>query len=271
MLSIFIGIMFPFYWLVLIAFTPFSQLGNVGLIPVAVNWDVFLDVLRQTPLHIFIFNSLVIAATSTIIVLSIGSVAGYVFGRLEFPGRIYLLVGFLIISYFPGTTFLIPLFRLFTGNISLLGVSSPDLYGGPFPIILPLSGLLLPLSVYILTTFYSQIPDGIEDAARVEGDTRLGALVRVIMPLAAPGVATAGILTFIIVYNEFFFSYLMTTSSPDDWSPVVHGILSVQGLRALPFHLMAAASILGLIPIVIIVLLAQRRIVSGLTAGALKE
>ena len=129
----------------------------------------------------------------------------------------------------------------------------------------------MPLAIYILATFFSQIPDGLEDASRIEGSTRLGALYRVIMPLAAPGVATIAILTFIITYNEFFFSFLMTNGEPENWSPIVWGITRYQGTRAIQYNLMAAASIVGVIPMALIVVLAQEKIVSGLTAGALKE
>jgi multiple sugar transport system permease protein len=131
----------------------------------------------------------------------------------------------------------------------------------------------MPLSIFILTTFYGQIPDGLEDAARIEGTTRLGALFRVIIPLSAPGVATAGVLTFIAVYNEFFFSFLMNNGQPENWAPLLAGILQLQraGQFEATFNAMAAASIVGVLPVAILVVIAQERIVSGLTAGALKE
>jgi multiple sugar transport system permease protein len=138
--------------------------------------------------------------------------------------------------------------------------------------ILPFSALFMPLSIFILTTFYGQIPDGLEDAARVEGTTRLGALFRVIIPLSAPGVATAAVLTFITVYNEYFFSSIMATSNePSNWSPLVGGILSYQTQFTTSYNLMAAAAVVGVLPVVVLVVIAQERIVSGLTAGALKE
>jgi multiple sugar transport system permease protein len=145
------------------------------------------------------------------------------------------------------------------------------LYNTPGGLLLPFSSLSLPLAIFILTTFYAQIPDGLEDAARVEGTTRLGALFRVIIPLSAPGVATAGVLTFIWVYNEFFFSFLMVNGEVQNWAPIVHGILGYQGQYAASYNLMAAASLVGVLPIAILVVVAQEKIVSGLTAGALKE
>ncbi|WP_254546233.1 carbohydrate ABC transporter permease [Halomarina pelagica] len=263
--------LFPFYWLLVVALTPESMLFDIGLTPNGFNPEAFVTVFQRVPFHVYMFNSFVIAISTTIMVLALASIAGYVFGRLEFRGRGALMLAVLVISYFPPATFLLPLFRLFTGNIEILGVNSPMLFNTPFAIMLPTGALYMPLSIFILTTFYSQIPDGLEDAARVEGSTRLGALFRVIIPLSAPGVATAGVLTFIYVYNEFFFSFLMTNGQAGNWAPLVWGILSYQTQYTASYNLMAAASIIGVLPVAILVVVAQEKIVSGLTAGALKE
>lgn len=263
--------LFPFYWLLVLALTPNEAISNMGLLPKGFNPGAFVEVFTTVPFHVYMFNSFVLGIATTAIVLVLASLAGYVFGRLDFPGKGPLMLVILAISYFPPAAFIIPLFRLFTGNVSLLGVSSPELFNTPWGMILPFSALFMPLSIFILSTFYGQIPDGLEDAARIEGTTRLGALFRVIMPLSAPGVATAGVLTFISVYNEFFFSFLMTTGEASQWAPIVWGILSYQGQYSELYNLMAAASIIGVLPVAIIVVVAQEKIVSGLTAGALKE
>jgi len=263
--------LFPFYWLTVVALTPNRSISGLGLLPNGFNPGVFLEVFQTIPFLRYMFNSVLIAASTTVIVLFVGSIAGYVFGRYDFRGRTPLMVVVLVISYFPPVAFLIPLFRLFTGNVSLFGLPYPQLYNTPWGVVMPLSALVMPLIIFLLSTFYSQIPDGLEDAARIEGSTRIGALFRVIVPLSAPGVATAGILTFIIVYNEFFFSYLMVTGTADSWAPVLHGILQFQGTQSVAYNLMAAASIIGVLPMALLVMLAQDRIVSGLTQGALKE
>ena len=275
--------LFPFYWLLVLALTPNSLIrqGNWDLPflrPQGFNWEAFVEVFQQIPFHLYVFNSFVLALFTTAVVLFIASLAGYVFGRLEFPGRGILMLAILAVSYFPPAAFLVPLFEAFTGNAVVLpfvGVElfkPPRLVNTPGAMVLPFSALFLPLSIFILTTFYGQIPDGLEDAARVEGTTRLGALFRVIMPLSAPGVATAAVLTFIAVYNEYFFSSIMALGNqPDQWSPLVGGILSYQTQYTTSFNLMAAASVIGVLPVVILVVVAQERIVSGLTAGALKE
>lgn len=269
--------LFPFYWLVVLALTPQEAMTDVGLLPNGFNPGAFLTVFETVPFHWYVLNSFVLGLATTAIVLVLASLAGYVFGRLEFPGRTPLMLLVLAISYFPPAAFLLPLFRLFTGNVTFLTlpggteVTSPVLFNTPGALVLPFSSLFLPLSIFILTTFYAQIPDGLEEAARVEGTTRFGALFRVIMPLSAPGVATAGVLTFISVYNEFFFGFLLTDGQAQNWAPLVWGILRFQGQYADMYNLMAAASVIGVIPVAVLVVIAQEKIVSGLTAGALKE
>ena len=268
--------LFPFYWLLVLALTPQGEFQDLGLLPNGFNLYSFVEMFERLPFHVYMFNSIVIALTTTAIVLLVATLAGYAFGRLQFRGKTPLLLLLLAVSYFPPAAFIIPLFQFFTGNIAVglpvVGtISSPNWFNTPGAMVTPFSALFLPLSIFILTTFYSQIPDGLEDAARVEGATRLGALFRVIVPLSAPGVATAGVLTFIGVYNEFFISFLMTDGQAQNWAPIVWGVVNYQGQYQAFYNLMAAASIVGVLPVVILVVVAQERIVSGLTAGALKE
>lgn len=270
-LSFLFTTLFPFYWLSVLALTPRDKLYGLGLTPNGFNPEVFFMIFQQAPFHRFMFNSIVLALMTTVIVLLISSITGYVFGRYEFRGRVPIMLGILAISYFPPAAFLIPLFQLFTGNVSLLGITPPQLFNTAGSMVIPFTAFQMPLSIFILTTFYSQIPDGLEDAARVEGATRLGALFRVIMPLSAPGVATAGVLTFIFTYNEFFFSFIMNNGQPGNWAPLVWGILSYQTQYNQLYNFMAAASLVGVIPVAILVVVAQDKIVSGLSSGALKE
>ena len=266
--------LFPFYWLFVVAVTPRNNLSEVGVfIPAGFNPAAFIEVFTTLPFHRYVFNSFLIATIATVAVLLVGSLAGYVFGRLRFRGRNVMLLLVLVTSFFPPAAFFIPLNRLFNANVDVLRplLSAGSLYNTPYAIFIPLSAIFLPLSIFILMTFYSQIPDGLEDAARVEGTTRIGALFRVIVPLSAPGVATAGVLTFISVYNEYFFSSLMTDGRPGNWAPMLEGILRFQGEFEVLYNLMAAASIIAVLPVAILVVVAQEKIVSGLTTGAVKE
>ncbi|WP_121741521.1 carbohydrate ABC transporter permease [Natronorubrum halophilum] len=263
--------LFPFYWLFILALTPEGTLRDMGIVPEGFNTSVFLTVLQEYPLHLYIFNSIVIAAITVVICLVIGSLAGYAFGRVEFRGKGPLMLLLLIVSYFPGITYLIPLFEMLTGTLTFGPFMTPDFYNTPWAMVFPFTMLSLPITIFILTTFYSQIPDGLEDAARVEGTTRLGALFRVIIPLSAPGVATAAIIVFIGVYREFFFSFMMTDGQPGNWAVLVYGILNFQEQHTELWNMMAAASLIGILPVALLVIVAQKHIVKGLTSGGLKE
>lgn len=264
--------LFPLYWLFVVAMAPPGQ-TDIPLIPTQIDLSAFVAVFEQVPFARFMFNSLFYATTVTVFVLVVASLAGYAFGRLQFRGKLPLLFSLLLLSFFPPATLFLPLFRAFNQQVAMLGIFTlpVELYGTPWAVVAPLSAFTMPLAIFILTTFYSQIPDGLEDAARVEGTTRIGALFRVIMPLSAPGVATAGILTFISVYTEFFFSFLMTGDSAAEWAPIVNGVLAFQTRFTVRYDLQAAASLIAIVPVAILVVVAQDKIVSGLTQGALKE
>jgi len=264
--------LFPLYWLFAVAMAEPGQ-TNIPLVPTTLDLSAFIVIFQQVPFARFMFNSLFYAVTVTVFVLLVGSFAGYAFGRLEFRGKTPLLFSLLVLSFFPPATLFLPLFRAFNQQVPMLGIFMlpAEVYGTPGAVVAPLSAFTMPLTIFILTTFYGQIPDGLEDAARVEGTTRIGALFKVIMPLSAPGVATAGILTFITVYTEFFFSFLMTGNSAAEWAPVVNGVLAFQTQYTTRYDLQAAASLVAIIPVALLVVVAQDKIISGLTQGALKE
>jgi len=264
--------LFPLYWLFAVAMAEPGQ-TDIPLVPTEVDLSAFVVIFQRVPFARFMFNSLFYAATVTAFVLLVGSLAGYAFGRLEFRGKTPLLFSLLVLSFFPPATLFLPLFRAFNQQVAILGLFTlpVEIYQTPAAVVAPLSAFTMPLAIFILTTFYAQIPDGLEDAARVEGTTRFGALFRVIMPLSAPGVATAGILTFITVYTEFFFSYLMTGDRASQWAPIVNGVLAFQTRYTTRYDLQAAASLVAIVPVAILVVVAQDKIISGLTQGALKE
>lgn len=260
--------LFPLYWLVVLSVTPDPAVAQLGIFPNAVTLNNYRAILFGTDFLRYLFNGLVIATSTTIFVIGIGSLTGYVFGRLEFPGRRILLLGTLGLAYVPPVAFFMPVYELLTGNLTLsIGsfvVSSPNVYNTPASVGLPLSALTLPLAIFILTTFYRQIPDTLEDAARIEGATRVEALTKVIMPLSKPGIATAGVFTFIQVYNEFFYSFLMTDGQASSWAPL---IWSLYELRLSLAVFGAAGSVLGLLPIAVLLLLANDKLVETADAG----
>jgi len=204
-------------------------------------------------------NSLIITGATTLLALAFGGPAAYALARLRFRLRTVIMTGILAISFFPAVAIIAPLFVEFR-NLGLL-----DTYAA---VVLADTVFVLPLTVWVLAAYLRQLPPELEDAAKVDGATTFQAFRRVIIPVAAPGVVTAAILTFIATWNEFLFAitFLLDQSK---W-PVTVLIPNYTQSRLIPdYGAQAAAALVVTIPILILVLAFQRRIVSGLTAGAL--
>lgn len=206
-----------------------------------------------------VLNSVVIAGTTTIAALILGGLAAYPLARLRFRGRMFLMTGILALAFFPTVAILAPLFVEFR-DLKILNSYAA--------VILVDTVFALPLTVWILTAFFRQLPPDLEDAAKVDGATTLQAFRLVIVPLAAPGVVTAGILSFIFAWNEFLFAntFLFDASR---W-PVTVVIPNFATQHTIDYGAQAAAAIAVTVPLALLVLVFQRRIVSGLTAGAVK-
>jgi ABC-type glycerol-3-phosphate transport system permease component len=203
-------------------------------------------------------NSLIIAGGTTLISLVVGAPAAYALSRLRFRFRTTIMAGILAISFFPMVAIIAPLFVQFR-NLGLLNTY--------IAVIVTDTVFALPLAVWILAAFFRQLPAELEHAAKVDGASTLQAFRLVIVPLAAPGVATAAILTFIATWNEFLFAITFLIS-PDKW-PVTVLIPNYTQFRLVPdYGAQAAAALVVTLPMLLFVLVFQRRIVSGLTAGS---
>lgn len=207
----------------------------------------------------FILNSAVVAGGSTLISLGLACLAGYALARLPLPGRGWIMAGLLLVGMFPQVALAGPVWEI------LRGLGWLNTYPG---LILPYVTLTLPLAVWVLTAFFRGLPAELEEAALCDGCGRLQAFTRVVLPLAAPGVFTAAILVFIYAWNEFFFALLIMTDRARQTLPV--GIALFQGQYTMPWGEIAAASVVATLPLVLLVLLFQRRIARGLAAGAVK-
>jgi multiple sugar transport system permease protein len=207
----------------------------------------------------YLGNSVLVAGCTTLItvVLSIG--AGYALSRLALPHKELILGSLLLVSMFPQISIAGPVWRI----LRTLGLLNTHI-----GLIVPYVTLTLPLGIWILATFFQELPRDLEDAALIDGWSPMQALLRVIVPLSAPGVFTAAILVFIYAWNEFFFALLIMTERRYQTLPV--GIALFQGEFTLPWGEIAAASTVATVPLVLLVLLFQRRIVRGLSAGALR-
>jgi multiple sugar transport system permease protein len=206
-----------------------------------------------------LLNSAIIAGTTTVICLFLGSIAAYAIARLRFRFKSPFLTLILAISFFPPVAIIGPLFSQFS-ELNIVNTYAA--------MIIPDTVFALPLTVWLLVAFFRELPFDLEEAAKVDGATTLQAFRKVIVPLSAPGVFTTAILTFIFAWNEFLFAN--TFAFDETTRPVTVVIPSFAGVFTVNFGAQAAAAVVVTIPLVILVLIFQRRIVSGLTAGAVK-
>jgi trehalose/maltose transport system permease protein len=206
-----------------------------------------------------LLNSLLIAGCTTLVALTFGVLAAYPLARLRFRGKSFLLTGFLALAFFPTVAIIAPLFKEFR-RLGLLDT---------YPAIIAVdSAFALPLTVWILTAFFKSLPRDLEEAARCDGASTRQTLTRIVVPLAAPGVVTAGLLVFIFAWNEFLFANTFLFSQ-SKW-PVTVAIPGFATTNTIDYGAQAAAAITVTVPLLVIVFAFQRRLVAGLTAGAVK-
>nr|WP_229675868.1 carbohydrate ABC transporter permease [Hoyosella rhizosphaerae] len=254
----------PFYWMTVTAFRDVRHTFDTTPWPTHVTLDNFRNALSTRAGNDFlgaIINSLIIGAATTAIALALGIFAAYALARLDFRGK-YVVTGIILgASMFPTVALVTPLFQLFT-DLNWIGTYQA--------LVIPNISFVLPLTVYILTSFFGDLPWELEDAARVDGATRSQAFRIVILPLAAPALFTTAILAFIFTWNEFLLASLLSTRATE---PVTVAIARFGGDNPFvqPYASIMAAGTLVTIPLVIMVLVFQRRIVSGLTSGGVKS
>lgn len=249
--------LFPVYWLFVSSVKHPSELYNriQYLIPRNIDLTPYLGIWRFMNFERYLLNSVIISGSTTIIILVVGSLAGYVFGRARLKGKMFIMLMILGLSMFPQVSFLFPLFEAF----SRWGLLDTHL-----AMILPDSAYLLPIAVWALQAFYKQIPQDVEKAARVEGCTRIEALWRIIVPLALPGFISVGLMIFILTYNEFFFANMFSHTEASQPAPI--GIFRFAVGYYQPWDLVTSASVVSMIPILLVILLAQKQIIRGLVA-----
>jgi multiple sugar transport system permease protein len=253
----------PAYWMVVTAFrevgftydsTPFFTHVTLDNFATAFSTDLGNHFGRA------LVNSFIIGTITTLIALFVGVSASYALARLEFRGK-YLVLGFILAaSMFPGVALVTPLFQLFT-NLSWIGTYQA--------LIIPNISFVLPLTIYILVSFFREMPWELEESARIDGCTKGQAFRKVIMPLAAPGIFTTAILAFIASWNEFLIASQLSNDQTQTVTVAIAGFAGSQPHQEPYTAVMAAATIIT-IPLVIMVLIFQRHIVAGLTAGAVK-
>lgn len=254
----------PFIWTLLTAFKGPKTIYNVPIsyLPDPPDWVNFKQIFQLARFRWSLLNSAIVATSATAISLTVGSFCAYAIARLHFPGKNVLLALVLAISMFPGIAIIGPLYQRF---------NAWHLTNNYLALILPNVTFTLPICIWTLTAFFSEMPIELEESARVDGCTRMQTFFKIVAPLAAPGVFTAAILLFIQAWNEFLFA--RTFMSQVNRLPATVAIAQFEGADAAaqyPWGQITAASIVITLPLVFLVLAFQRRIISGLTAGAVK-
>lgn len=253
--------LFPFYWLINTSLKTGADLSGANLVPPNPTLDNYTSIFEDSAFTKALRNSAIVAGSVTVLSLLIGSFAGYALARLHLPFKFLILAILLSISTFPPIAIAAPVFEIWTDI---------GLYNTYLGLILPSLAFGLPLTVYILASFFRDIPRELEEAALIDGATRFQAFRKIVVPLGAPGVVTAGLLVFIFAWNEFLFA--ITLTSTPDRRPVPAAIAFFTGSQQfeIPLGTISAASVVVTIPLIALVLIFQRRIVAGLTAGAVK-
>ncbi|MBX6389334.1 MAG: carbohydrate ABC transporter permease [Frankia sp.] len=251
----------PLLWLVSLSFKTPASITDGSFIPNEWTLENYRGIFRQSLFTRALLNSLGIALISTALAVALGSMAAYAIARLEFPGK-RLLVGMaLLIAMFPQISLISPLFNLWR----ILRIF--DTWVG---LIIPYLTFSLPLAIYTLSAFFREIPWDLEKAAQVDGATPAQAFLRVIAPLAAPGMVTTAILVFIFCWNDFLFAISLTSTERSRTVPAAIAFFTGASQFAQPIGSIAAAAVVITVPVLVFVLLFQRRIVAGLTSGAVK-
>ncbi|MCL6270786.1 carbohydrate ABC transporter permease [Sansalvadorimonas sp. 2012CJ34-2] len=252
---------FPFYYAVVTSFRSGTALFSTSLWPFPVDLKNYFVIFQEQPFGTNIINSIIVATSVVVFSLAIAVTASYALARIHFRGRGLLLMTVLSVSMFPQVAILSGMFEL----IRSLGV-----YNSLPGLIIPNTVLTLPFTVWVLTTFMKELPKELEEAAIVDGASPLTIVVRVFMPLMWPALVTTGLLAFISAWNEFLFALTFTLSNEVRTVPVAIALMSGGSEHELPWGNIMAASVVVTTPIVALVLIFQRKIVAGLTAGAVK-
>ncbi len=251
----------PVLWILSLSLKPTSMVKDGKLIPSSLTFDNYRGIFRGNFFSSALINSVGIGLFATVIAVVIGAMAAYAVARLEFPGKRLLIGATLLISMFPGISLVTPLFTI-ERRIGLF-----DTWPG---LIIPYIAFALPLAIYTLSAFFREIPWDLEKAAKMDGATAGQAFRKVIAPLAAPGIVTAAILVFIFAWNDLLLALSLTATKAAITAPVAIANFTGSSQFEEPTGSIAAGAMVITVPIIVFVLVFQRRIVAGLTSGAVK-
>ena len=253
----------PVLWQVLTSFKVNEDISAVPTVyfPTRLTLSHYLSLFVRRPFTFYILNSAFVSITSTLLALALGAPAAYALARLRLPGEKIILAAVLIVTLFPAVL-------LFLGLLEVVRMT--DLGNNYLALILPYTAINLPLTILVMRSFFQQLPKDLEDSAKVDGYNTIQMLLQIVLPMTLPALVTTGILTFIAAWNEFIFALTFITRESMKTIPVATAQLSGASVFEIPYGPIAAATVLGTLPLVVLVLVFQRKIVQGLTAGAVK-
>lgn len=253
----------PALWQLLTSFKLNEDISKLPTIyfPTRITLSHYTELFTRRPFWRYILNSAFVSILSTAFSLGIGAPAAYALARLRPKGQNIILAGILVVTLFPGIL-------LFLGLLEI--VQFLRLGNNYLALIIPYTAINLPLTILVLRSFFEQLPKDLEDSARVDGYNTWQTLTQIILPMTLPALVTTGILTFIFAWNEFIFALTFITREDMKTIPVAAAQLSGASTFEIPYGPIAAATVLGTLPLVLLVLFFQRKIVQGLTAGAVK-
>ena len=253
----------PVLWQVLTSFKVNEDIAAIPniYIPTRLTLDHYIELFTRKPFLRYLLNSTFVSLVSTLLCLAIGTPAAYAIARLRPLGGNLIQLGVLLVTLFPSILLLQGLLEI---------VQFFQLGNNYLALIIPYTAMNLPLTILVMRSFFAQLPKELEDAAKVDGYNTWQLLVQILMPLTLPALVTTGILTFIAAWNEFIFALTFITEETMKTVPVASAQLGSASVFEIPYGPIAAATVVGTIPLVILVLFFQRQIVQGLTAGAVK-
>ncbi|MEH2153318.1 carbohydrate ABC transporter permease [Nostoc sp.] len=253
----------PALWQLLTSFKVNEDIAAVPTVyfPTRFTFNHYIELFTRRPFWRYIFNSAFVSITSTAVALAIGAPAAYALARLRPWGEKVILASILIVTLFPGIL-------LFLGLLEI--IQALKLGNNYLALIIPYTAINLPLTILVLKSFFQQLPKDLEDSARVDGYNTFQLLWQIVLPMTLPALVTTGILTFIFAWNEFIFALTFMTREELKTIPVAAAQLGGATVFEIPYGAIAAATVVGTLPLILLVLFFQRRIVQGLTAGAVK-
>jgi multiple sugar transport system permease protein len=251
----------PLLWMLLTSFKVEDDIVTRTMVyfPTRFTLDSYIKLWNQSGYPILVINSLITTVLTVAICLVTGTIASYAFSRFSFPGRTPLMLGYLVVRMFPAVLMIIPLFIVMR-NIGLLDSSAG--------LAVAYTSFLLPLFVWMLKGFFDAAPKELESAARIDGSTRIGAMFRIVIPIARNGLVATCVFVAIAAWNEYLFALMLTTSTGSRTWPV--GLQLMVGEFQLPWGMLAAGGIISILPVIVLFAFVQRVMVAGITAGAVK-